>query len=226
MRRIGLNADDPEKCAAIIRHYHGSVLQLNGLFTHLCVADTDTEEAKVFTHAQIEKFEKVAETVRDLDLPYIHYMNSAGGLWHQEGHSCFARLGIILYGLKPDHTNTLPEGIKPALTWKSVVSMVKEVKTGDTIGYGRAYTVEHPMTVATISTGYADGYNRLLSNKGYVLINGKRAPIIGRVCMDQFMVDVSDLPGVKMGSEVILIGESGKEKLTADDMAEMIGTIG
>ena len=226
MRRIGLNADDPDKCAEIIRRYHASKLKLNGLFTHLCIADTDTDDAVAFTKGQIEKFKTVSSKVSDLELPYIHYKNSAGGLWYQDDGSCFARLGIILYGLKPDYRNTLPEGIKPVLTWKSVVSMIKEVRPGDTIGYGRTYRVERPMTVATISTGYADGYSRLLSNKGYVLISGRRAPIVGRVCMDQFTVDVTHIPDVKMGNEVVLIGESGNEVLTADDMAEMLGTIG
>lgn len=104
--------------------------------------------------------------------------------------------------------------------------MVKDVKPGDTIGYGRSYIVDHPMTIATLPTGYADGYPRLLSNKGYVLINGKKAPIVGRVCMDQMMVDVTDVPNVRFESEVVLIGESRDEVITADDLANMIGTIG
>ena len=170
-------------------------------------------------------FQNIATRVADLNLS-CHCMNSAGGLWHESTVSCFLRLGIILYGLKPDYMNTMPEEIKPALTWKSVVSMVKDVKPGDTIGYGRSFVVDHPMTIATIPTGYADGYPRLLSNKGYVLINGKKAPIVGRVCMDQMMVDVTDILDVKYESEVVLIGESGDETITADDLAQMIGTIG
>ena len=133
-------------------------------------------------------------------------MNSARGLWHHSDLSCFTRLGIILYGLKLDYMNTLPEEIKPVLTWKSVVGMVKSVQLDNTIGYGRSYVVDHPMTIATIPTGYADGYPRLLSNKGYVLINGMKAPIVGCVCMDQMMVDVTDIPDVKFESEVVLIG--------------------
>lgn len=222
MRRIGLNADDPKYCEKVIREYSHR-LSLNGLFTHLCVADTPEQDE--FTKKQIGLFEEVAARVSDMNLS-CHCMNSAGGLWHNSNVSCFARLGIILYGLKPDYMNTLPEGIKPALTWKSVVSMVKDVKPGDTIGYGRSYIVDHPMTIATIPTGYADGYPRLLSNTGYVLINGKKAPIVGRVCMDQMMVDVTDIPDVKFESEVVLIGESGDEVITADDLANMIGTIG
>ena len=223
MRRIGLNADDPDYCERIVRSY-AEKLNINGLFTHLCVADTP--EQNEFTERQIKQFEEVASRVSDLKFPYCHCMNSAGGLWHYSNVSCFVRLGIILYGLKPDYMNKLPVGIEPALSWKSVVSMVKEVKTGDTIGYGRSFTVEHPMRIATIPTGYADGYPRLLSNKGWVLINGKRAPIVGRVCMDQMMVDVTNIPDAEYESEVVLIGKSGDDVITADDLAHLIGTIG
>ena len=223
MRRIGLNADDPAACERIIRKFAGK-LNLDGLFTHLCVADTPEQDA--FTEKQIALFEEIAKRVSDLRLPYCHCMNSAGGLWHKSNVSCFARLGIILYGLKPDYVNTLPKGIEPALSWKSVVSMVKNVKPGDTIGYGRSFMVQRPMTVATVPTGYADGYSRLLSGKGWALINGRKAPIVGRVCMDQMMLDVTDIPDVHMGSQVILIGKSGNEAITADDLAHLYGTIG
>lgn len=222
MRRIGLNADNPDYCEQVIREYSHR-LDLNGLFTHLCVADVPEQNG--FSVKQIGLFEEVSARVSDMNLS-CHCMNSAGGLWHNSNSSCFARLGIILYGLKPNYLNTLPEGIKTVLSWKSVVSMVKSVQPGDTIGYGRSYTVDRPMTIATIPTGYADGYPRLLSNKGYVLINGKKADIVGCVCMDQMMVDVTDIPDVRFESEVVLIGESGDEIITADDLANMIGTIG
>lgn len=221
MRRIGLNADDPASCERVIRKYSK---YLTGLFTHLCVADTP--EQTEFTKKQIELFETVCDRVVDLKLPYLHCMNSAGGLWHKSKYSSMARLGIILYGLKPDYMNMLPDGIEPVMSWKSVVSMVKEVRSGDTIGYGRTYMVERPMTIATIPTGYADGYSRLLSNKGWVLINGQKAPIVGRVCMDQMMVDVTGIPDVALGTEVVLMGKSGEERITADDLAALYGTIG
>ncbi len=223
MRRIGLNADDPAACERVIRKY-AERLGLDGLFTHLCVADTPEEQA--FTEKQIALFEEIAGRVSDLKLPYCHCMNSAGGLWHKSNVSCFARLGIILYGLKPDYLNTLPPGIEPALSWKSVVSMVKDVKPGDTVGYGRSFTVQKPMTLATVPTGYADGYSRLLSGRGWALINGRKAPVVGRVCMDQMVLDVTGIPGVRMGSQVVLIGKSGDETITADDLAHLYGTIG
>ena len=217
MNRIGLDADDPDECERIIRKYKDS-FNLTGLFTHLCVADTESEKA--FTEGQIEKFKDVALRIKDLDLPYIHCMNSAGGLWC-EAFGDLSRLGIILYGFKPDYPNTLPDGIKPALTWKSTVAMIKTIHAGETVGYGRSFKAEKDMTVATIPTGYADGYNRMLSNKGKVLIKGKSAPIIGRVCMDQMMVDVTGID-VAFEDEVTLLGEG----YNADDMAQDIGTIG
>ena len=227
MNRIGLDADYPEECERVIRKYANcSNLIINGMFTHLCVADTDDEKCIQFTKEQIYKFERMAARVGDLNLKEVHCLNSAAGIWHESERSIFVRLGIIMYGLKPDYLNYLPDGIEPVLEWKSVISMVKTVRKGETIGYGRTFMAEKNMTVATIPTGYADGYNRLLSNHGYVLINGQRAPIVGRVCMDQFMVDVSCINNADMGTEVILIGKCGEEMLTADDMAQMIDTIG
>ncbi len=218
MNRIGLDADDIESCVNVIDKAAKS-LRLTGLFTHLCVADIPNQND--FTNEQIKKFKKVCDAVSYLGLSENHSLNSAAGLWH-DSDSAFARLGIVLYGLKPDYENTLPEGIKPAMTWKSVISMIKEVHPGETIGYGRAYTVNKEMRVATIPTGYADGYNRGLSNKGFVMIRGKKAPIVGRVCMDQFMVDVTDIPEAMVYDEVILLND----EFNADDMANMLGTIG
>ena len=219
MRRIGLDADFPDECERVIRKYSAN---LTGLFTHLCVADTPSQDG--FTKEQIAKFDAVRRRVADLGLS-CHCMNSAGGLRH-DADSSFVRLGIVLYGLKPDYDNELPDGIAPVLSWKSVISMVKEIKAGDTVGYGRSFEADGPMTVATVPTGYADGYSRLLSNKGYVLVGGKRARIVGRVCMDQMMIDVTGIPDVGIGTETVLIGKSGGETITADDLAHMYGTIG
>lgn len=231
MNRIGLDGDNTSSCEEIIRKYSDSLI-VEGLFTHLCVADTDSEDAKEFTYGQIRKFKAVADAVADLKLPFVHCCNSAGGLYYLksisefEGIGKIVRLGIVLYGLKPDVDNHLPNGVKPAMTWKSVVSMVKNVHPGETIGYGRTFMVKKEMKVATVTTGYADGLNRLLSNKGFVMINGCKAPIVGRICMDQTLVDVTEIPDVKMGAEVVIIGESGDLTYTADDMAQDLGTIG
>lgn len=221
MNRIGLNADEPEKCIKIIRDF-AEFNNVDGIFTHLCVADSSDKNCKEFTKGQIGKFEAIADGLTDLNMNHIHCMNSAGGLWHTTKYNSIARLGIILYGLKPDYSNVLPIGIKPALQWKSVISMVKSVNSGETIGYGCTFKTSKPMRIATVPTGYADGYNRMLSNKGHVIINGETAPIVGRICMDQFMIDVTDIPNVEMGTEVFLLSE----KYNADDMANDIGTIG
>lgn len=231
MNRIGIDADIVEECERIIRTY-AEKLDVTGLFTHLCVADSDEENNVAFTKEQITKFKAIADRVSDLKLPFIHCCNSAGGLRYLndseefDGIGGIVRLGIILYGLKPDKTNTLPEGIAPALTWKSSISMVKLVHAGETIGYGRTYIADKDRVIATVTTGYADGLNRQLSNKGFVLINGQKAPIVGRICMDQTMVDVTDIPDVKMGDKVVILGRSGAIEYNADDMAEDLGTIG
>lgn len=224
MNRIGIDADKVANCEAFIRRCNEN-LCLEGVFTHLCVADGADETDVKFTKLQIEKFEYVVERIEDLCLRYIHYANSVAGLRYK-GISNLTRLGIILYGLKPSYEMSLPNGIIPALSWKSVVSMVKTVCPGESIGYGCTYHVEKEIKVATIPTGYADGYSRLLSNRGKVLIHGQEAPIIGRICMDQFMIDVSNIPNVKVEDEVVLLGESENELFTADDMANIIGTIG
>lgn len=225
MNRIGLDADKPDYCSKVIREYTGK-LQVYGIFTHLCVADTLDEDSQNFTEKQIEKFEVITNIIKDLKLPYVHCLNSAAGLWYKCSSSAFARLGIVLYGLKPDFQNTLPEGIKPALSWYSVVSMVKDVFPGETVGYGRSFLAKKQMRLATVCVGYADGYNRHLSNNFFVLINGKKAPIVGRVCMDQLMVDITNIENVELGSKVTLIGHDGDETITADEMANKIGTIG
>ena len=231
MNRIGLDGDMPFKCAELIRKYIG-LLDVEGLFTHLCVADTDTVECHEFTLEQLRKFNEVVNLVGDLHLPFIHCCNSAGGLFYLKNNAPFSntgnivRLGIVLYGLKPDEHNIIPKGITPAMTWKTVVSMVKEVHAGETIGYGRTFKAERDLIIATITTGYADGLNRRLSNKGFVLINGMKARIVGRICMDQTLVDVTDIPNVNMGTEAVIIGETDGYSYTADDMAADLGTIG
>lgn len=225
MNRIGLDADNPTETERIIRIW-SKRFNVTGMFTHLCVADMDDEDSKLFTINQINKFERIADSIKDLQLAYVHCLNSAGGLFYKSRYNKMIRLGIVMYGLKPDRHNVLPKGIKPIMTWKSVVSMIKEVNKGETISYGRTFTAIKKMKIATIPTGYADGYSRLLSNRGYVLINGAEAPIVGRICMDQFMVDVTHIENVNMGNEVVLLGRSGHKEITADDLAEMTETIG
>lgn len=231
MNRIGIPSDNPKLAASIIKTY-STKLKVTGIFTHLCVADGTNEEDHLYTSKQLKRFKAVSDQIKDLQLPYIHCYNTAGGLYHLKDNidnseiGNIVRVGIALYGLKPDKNNIFPEGIKPAMAWKSVISRVQDMKEGDTISYGRTYRIKKPSRIATVTTGYADGYNRLLSNRGFVMIKGKKAPIVGRICMDQTMVDVTEIPGVKMGDVVVLMGESEGLVYTADDMAEDLNTIG
>ena len=230
MNRIGLDSNDPDTCERIIRTYSG-LLGVNGIFTHFCVADSDDVEDVKFTRAQINKFKVIYDRVKDLNFKYVHCCNSAGGMLYSNDIDFYAgidnivRLGIVLYGMRPNISISLPDPIKPALSWKTVVSMVKTVNRGEYIGYGLTYRADGDKKIATLPTGYADGYSRLLSNSGCVLIKGKRAPIVGRVCMDQMTVDVTDIPDVQMGDVVTLIGRDSDEIITADDIAQIIGTI-
>ena len=168
---------------------------------------------------------KIHEKLSDLNLSYVHALNSAGGISYFNNSFNTVRLGISLYGYSPSESVKLPQGISPALSWKTSICGIRRVKKGDSIGYGRSYVVARDMKIATLTTGYADGYPRLASNKGYVLINGQKAPIVGKICMDMMMVDVTDILGVKIGDVAVLIGKSGKKTLTADHVASWANTI-
>ena len=194
-----------------------------GIFTHFAVSDRTETSEDGFTDKQYSRFCTAAERFEKAGLrpKYRHCCNSAAFCLDSDKHFDMCRPGIILYGLTPSSDLKLKEAFVPVMTVKSVVSMVKTIKKGDTVSYGRTFTADREMKIATVTAGYADGYPRLLSNKGYVLINGKRANIIGRVCMDQMSVDVSDIEDVKQGDEVILFGKT----LPVELLADMCGTI-
>ena len=194
-----------------------------GIFTHFAVSDRTETSEDGFTDKQYSRFCAAAERFEDAGLKpkYRHCCNSAAFCLDSDKHFDMCRPGIILYGLTPSSDLKLKEAFVPVMTVKSVVSMVKTIKKGDTVSYGRTFTADREMKIATVTAGYADGYPRLLSNKGYVLINGKRANIIGRVCMDQMSVDVSDIEDVKQGDEVTLFGKT----LPVELLADMCGTI-
>ena len=194
-----------------------------GIFTHFAVSDRTETSEDGFTDKQYSRFCTAAERFEKAGLrpKYRHCCNSAAFCLDSDKHFDMCRPGIILYGLTPSSDLKLKENFVPVMTVKSVVSMVKTIKKGDNVSYGRTFTAEKEMKIATVTAGYADGYPRLLSNKGYVLINGKRANIIGRVCMDQMSVDVSDIDNVKQGDEVILFGKT----LPVEELADMCGTI-
>ena len=223
MSRIGVQvcqeaADLCQKIAELPNIY------AEGMFTHFSNAD-DADQTR--TENQLQKFKDFQQMLRDrgLEIPICHAENSAA-LTNFTTHGNMVRAGIILYGLYPSREIQMDHvPFKPVLSWYSHVTHVKTLEEGRTIGYGGTYTVTKPTTVATVSVGYADGYRRLLSGRGWVLIGGKKAHILGRVCMDQIMVDVTDIPHVKPGDKVTLLGTDGGEIITADHMAAWAETI-
>lgn len=228
MTRIGIHENTTEKaCETIERISKLKGIQLEGIFTHFASADSDNKDDINYTKMQAEKITSIAKNLKKRLVPLneIHFLNSAGGIYHSSGKSTLARLGIIMYGLKPNSALDVPFKLKPVLDFKACVSMVKEVGSGVFVSYGRTYETSKPTKIATIPVGYADGYPRFLSNKGEVLIHGQRAKIIGRVCMDQIMCDVTGID-VKIGDTVTLIGTDGNENITADDIADIGNTIG
>jgi alanine racemase len=153
-----------------------------------------------------------------------HASNSAAVLDYPEANLDMVRPGIIVYGLYPSPNSTRNLALRPALTFKTQIVFIKEVEPGTTVSYGRTFRTSRRTRIATIAVGYADGYSRMLSNRGEVAVRGQRAPVIGRVCMDQTMIDVTDIPGVEVGDEVILLG-GGYDFLAVEKIAEMLGTI-
>ncbi len=223
MGRIGFPVNEKSRAAlctiAAMKH-----VTVTGVFTHYAKAD---EADKTFTFEQNEQFYRFCAMMHEegLDTHFCHVANSAAIMDFPEQIGEAVRAGIILYGLLPsDEVNAKALSLSPVLTWKSRVSFVKDIERGMGVSYGLTYIARERRTVATVSAGYADGYPRSLSGRGRVLIGGHSCPILGRVCMDQFMVDVTGLD-VHADDEVILIGQSGDEKITADEIARLAGTI-
>lgn len=222
MGRIGYQvtedaADEMEQIAALPN------IIIEGIFTHFSKADEPDREN---TQKQMDLFTKMIKMLeeRKLSIPLKHCSNSAGIVEFPEANMDLVRAGIILYGLWPsEEVNHERIDLKPALTLRSHVAYVKTLEAGRAISYGGTYVTQKDTVVATIPVGYGDGYCRGLSNKGYALIHGKRAPIIGKVCMDQFMVDVTDIGEVKVGERVTLIGRDGEEEITMEEIGELSG---
>ncbi len=228
MTRIGLRGNTSEICDEIEKIVLTDRISAEGIFTHFSVADSNSSDDDKYTNMQTEKIIAVDDELknRGIELTQCHFLNSAGGIYYYNKRSSLARLGIILYGLMPNPKKALPFKPYPVMNLKSCISQIKTVEEGIDVSYGRTYATKKSTVLATVTCGYADGYPRLLSNVGEVIINGRRAKITGRVCMDQFMCDVTHIPGVKTGDTVTLIGTDGNETITADDIAETIGTIG
>lgn len=222
MGRIGIAADEEGVCLAA-RIAGLPQIDTEGLFTHFSRADeTDKTSAK----RQLNRFTFVRDRLRErgISIPLCHCANSAGILDLEESHMDLVRAGIAIYGMYPsDEVDQSRVSLTPVMALKSFVTYIKSVKPGTEISYGGTFTADRPMRVATVPVGYGDGYPRNQSGKGSVLIGGQRAAILGRVCMDQFMVDVTDIEGVCVDDEVTLIGNDGDETIRVEDLAAFGG---
>lgn len=222
MGRIGFPVNE-ESADTIERISRLPNVCLEGMFTHFAKAD---ETDKTYTRQQHEKFMWMKNRMeeRQISIQYYDCDNSAGIIDFPDLKHDLARAGIAAYGMYPsDEVNKSAVDLKPALSLISHVTYVKDVEPGTAISYGGTFVAEKKMRVATIPVGYGDGYPRSLSNKGFVLIHGKRAGILGRVCMDQFMVDVTDIPETRFMDRAVLVGEDGNDRITVEELAELSG---
>lgn len=222
MARLGFAVNE-ESIDAITRISKLPNVNMEGVFTHFAKAD---ETDKTFTENQIRQFVMMTEKLREkgVTFSYEHCANSAAIIDVKEARFDIVRAGISTYGLYPsEEVNQNAVHLKPALALKSHVAFVKEIEAGTPVSYGGTFVAEKKMKIATIPVGYGDGYPRSLSGKGYVLIRGKKANILGRICMDQFMVDVTDIEGVSFGDKVTLIGRDGNETISVEKLSELSG---
>lgn len=223
MNRIGIRPDEAG-LAFVKKALETPGIVVEGIFTHFARAD---EADKTAANQQLDKFKNFCEEIREklgVRIPIQHCSNSAGIVEMKDANMDMVRAGITLYGLWPsDEVRQDIVELSPALSWYTHISYIKTVEPGNAVSYGGTFTVEKPMRIATIPVGYGDGYPRGLSGKGYVLLNGKKAPILGRVCMDQFMVDVTEIPEAEEGELVTLLGWDGEEHLSMETLGELSG---
>ena len=216
--RLGLLPDQAIPFFRSLRNLHN--LHVEGIYTHFSSADSDPD----YTRAQLQTFHDVIDPLQasGYQFQYIHAANSAAALQYPETRFNMVRTGLAMYGLMPGVL--LPTGFRPALTWKTTIAQVKKLPAGSFVGYGNTYRTRETERIAVLPVGYADGFRRAPQNWGYVLVAGKRAPLVGRVSMDQAMINVSDIPDVAIGDEVVLIGTQGDETLSVDMVATQLGT--
>lgn len=230
MSRIGFFSQTPEdienSISEISKIKDFEELEIEGAFTHFSVADDITNQQE-YTLKQFDNFMAVLNKLEShgIKIPLRHCCNSAGIISFPQMHLDMVRAGIILYGLYPSDEVRDKIDLKPVAQLKTVVSQVKSVPENTSISYGRIFTSPQKMKIASVSLGYADGYLRSFSNNTEMIVCGKRVPVVGRVCMDQLMLDVSDVPDVKEGNIVTAFGKDGKEEISVDELAAKIGTI-
>lgn len=222
MTRIGFS-DTEESAEEIEKITQIPGLEIEGIFTHFARADEYDKSPALVQLSRYQHFVQLLKK-RGIEIPLCHCSNSAGIMRISEANMDAVRAGITIYGVYPsDEVEKEALDLIPAMELKSHVSYVKKVKPGTEVSYGGTFVTEKDTVIATIPVGYADGYPRTLSNKGWVLIHGKKAPILGRVCMDQFMVDVTNIPDVAKGDEVTLLGRDGDEWIDADTIGNLSG---
>ncbi|SHE28662.1 alanine racemase [Marinitoga hydrogenitolerans DSM 16785] len=219
MNRMGLNIKDLDKMIKIIKDYN---LNIHGIYSHFATADNLDD----FVKEQYELYINAVNYIENanINIPIKHISNSAASLFFPEYSLDYVRPGIATYGLQPSDIK-IEKNLKPVLTWKSIVARIGILKKNESVSYGRTFFADKDIPIATIPVGYADGYFRQLSNKGYVLIQGEICNIIGRVCMDQFVVETTKIPEIKLGEEVVLIGKQKEKQLYAENLAKLAGTI-
>jgi alanine racemase len=220
MSRLGAT---PEMAFEIVkRFYKKPGVSLEGIFTHYACAD---ELDNPLTGLQEKLFLDLVSEIQSsgIQIPIVHAANSAATLTRPSSHLDMVRVGIALYGMKPSNDLSLPSNFKPTLTWKAQISSILHLPPGRGISYGHAYVTKGHETIGVVPVGYGDGYRRVLGNQ--VLIRGVRAPVVGKVCMDQIMVQLDDIPGASHGDEVVLLGKQGNEMINAGELAERWGTI-
>lgn len=223
MSRIGIRPDE-SGVSFVKEALSYELLEIEGVFTHLARADEKDKSSAERQVDRISQFYNRIETELRYHIPIKHCSNSAGIIQLQEANWDMVRAGIILYGLWPSQEidkNAI--SLQPVLSLRSHIVYIKEIEKGTPVSYGGTYITEKSMRIATIPVGYGDGYPRGLSNKGYVLIHGKKAPILGRVCMDQFMVSVEEIPEAGEGDEVTLIGKDSDQQITMEELGELSG---
>jgi len=223
MNRVGVHK--PKRLGDVLeRIAQCRNLELEGMFTHFATSD---EADKTFTRLQNERFLEAVRAAEEKGFSslLLHAANSAAILDLPETHHDMVRAGIAMYGCYPSEEVRRAVPLYPVMSWKTVILHVKKIPAGETVSYGRTFTTRRDSFIATIPIGYGDGYKRLLSNCAHVLVRGKKAPVIGRVCMDQTLIDVTDIPDILPGDEVVLLGSQGDEAVTADEMGAWAKTI-
>jgi alanine racemase len=220
--RFGLLPEEVVDFVRVVSELPG--LTLEGIYTHFAMADAVD---KAYTLQQFEIYLEVVKRLEEagFTIPIKHVASSAATLDLPETHLDVVRCGIALYGLRPSSEVEPTIPLRPAMALKSRVARVRTLPAGSSISYGCTYTTREPTRVALVPVGYGDGYHRLISNRGQVLVRGQRAPIVGRVCMDQFVVQVSDIPNVQQDDEVVLLGRQGDDEISAEEVATWAGTI-